>query len=120
LNEFVELTGFARSYAVLALRNHSGVVTVKPKLRVRGDVGKRQRRCGRRPDYDEAVKKVLLKVWRIMDFICGKRLAPVLSKILERLDRRRDLKCPVIREMLSRMSAATPIVCCARNGRSIS
>jgi hypothetical protein len=108
LNQFVELTGFARSYAALVLRNHGRVVQVNPKLRVRGDVGKRLRRPGRRPDYDEPVVKGLIKVWRIMDYICGKRLAPVLAEIVERLQRRGELKCdPEVRKKLSRMSAAT-------------
>src|SRR5437867_10022063 len=108
LNEFVELTGFARSYAAMVLRNHGRVVTVNAKLRVRGDVGKKLRRPGRRPDYDEQVVKVLLKVWRIMDYICSKRLAPVLAEIGERLERRGELKCdPEVIKKLSRMSAAT-------------
>jgi len=108
LNEFVELTGFARSYAALVLRNHGRVVQVNPQLRVRGDVGKKLRRPGRRPDYDESVVKVLIKVWRIMDYICGKRLAPVLAEIVERLQRRGEFKCdPEVSQKLSRMSAAT-------------
>ena len=108
LNEFVELTGFARSYAALVLRNHGRVVQVNPKLRVGGDVGKKLRRPGRRPDYDEQVVKVLIKVWRIMDYICGKRLAPVLSEIVERLQRRGELKGdPEVSQKLSRMSAAS-------------
>ena len=108
LNEFVELTGFARSYAAMVLRNHGRVVTVNPKLRVRGDVGKKLRRPGRRPDYDEEVVKALLKVWRIMDYICGKRLAPVLREMVELLDRRGELKCKAeTRQKLGRMSAAT-------------
>ncbi len=108
LNEFVELSGFARSYAALVLRNHGRVVTVNPKLRVRGDVGKKLRRPGRRPAYDEQVVKVLIKVWRIMDYICGKRLAPVLGEMVELLDRRGELKCKAeTRKKLGRMSAAT-------------
>ena len=108
LNEFVELSGFARSYAALVLRNHGRVVTVNAKLRVRGDVGKKLRRPGRRPDYDESVVKVLIKVWRIMDYICSKRLAPVLAEIVERLQRRGELKsAPEVIKKLSRMSAAT-------------
>ena len=108
LNEFVELTGFARSYAAMVLRNHGRVVTVNPKLRVRGDLGKKLRRPGRRPDYDEEVVKALLKVWRIMDYICGKRLAPVLREMVELLDRRGELKCKAeTRKKLGRMSAAT-------------
>ena len=48
LNEFVELTGYTRSYARLVLRNHGRVVQVSRQLRVHGDVGKRVNR-GRRP-----------------------------------------------------------------------
>src|SRR6266536_3384350 len=108
LNEFVELSGLARSYAALVLRNHGRVVQVNPQLRVRGDVGKKLRRPGRRPDYDESVVKVLIKVWRIMDYICSKRLAPVLAEIVERLQRRGELKsAPEVIKKLSRMSAAT-------------
>ena len=92
----------------MVLRNHGRVVTVNPKLRVRGDLGKKRRRPGRRPDYDEEVVKALLKVWRIMDYICGKRLAPVLSEMVELLDRRGELKCKAeTRKKLGRMSAAT-------------
>src|SRR2546430_16126370 len=108
LNEFVELTGFARSYAAMVLRNHGRVVTVNPKLRVRGDVGKKLRRPGRRADYDEEVVKALLKVWRVMEYICGKSLAPVLREMVELLDRRGEIKCKAeTRKKLGRMSAAT-------------
>lgn len=71
LSEFVELTGFARSYAALVLRNQGRVVQVSRKLRVRGDVGKRLPRRGRGPTYDEQTVKALVQVWRIMDYICG-------------------------------------------------
>ena len=92
----------------MVLRNHGRVVTVNPKLRVRGDLGKKRRRPGRRPDYDEEVVEALLKVWRIMDYICGKRLAPVLREMVEFLDRRGELKCKAeTRKKLGRMSAAT-------------
>src|SRR5258708_27701038 len=107
LNEFVELTGFARSYAALVLRNHGRVVQVNLKLRVRGDVGKKRRRPGRRPDYDEQVVKVLIKVWRVMDYICGKRFAPVVGGMVELLDRRGELKCKAgTRKKVGGMSAA--------------
>ncbi|MFN2511835.1 MAG: hypothetical protein ABR568_10375 [Pyrinomonadaceae bacterium] len=73
LNEFVELTGFARSYAALVLRKQGPVVPVNCKLRVRGDVGRKLPRPGRGPTYDEQTLKALVQVWRIMDYICGKR-----------------------------------------------
>lgn len=108
LNEFVELTGFARSYAAMVLRNQGRVVPVNRKLRVRGDVGKKLRQPGRRPTYDEQTVNALVQVWRIMDYICGKRLAPVLGEIIERLLRHNELRCDAATsKKLSRMSAAT-------------
>lgn len=108
LNEFVELTGFARSYAALVLRNQGRVVQVNRKLRVRGDVGKKLPRPGRGPTYDGETVKVLVQVWRIMDYICGKRLAPVLGEMVERLLRHNELRCDVgTSKKLARMSAAT-------------
>lgn len=108
LNEFVELTGFARCYAALVLRNQGRVVQVNRKLRVRGDVGKKLPRPGRGPTYDEQTVKVLVQVWRIMDYICGKRLAPVLGEMVERLLRHNELRCDAATsKKLARMSAAT-------------
>ena len=108
LNEFVELTGFARSYAALVLRNQGRVVSVSRKLRVRGDVGTKLPRRGRGPTYDERTVKALVQVWRIMDYICGKRLAPVLGEIIERLLRHNELRCDAATsKKLARMSAAT-------------
>jgi hypothetical protein len=108
LNEFVELTGFARSYAALVLRNQGRVVVVNHKLRVRGDVGKKLLRPGRGPIYDAETVKVLVQVWRIMDYICGKRLAPVLGEMVERLLRHNELRCDrATSKKLGRMSAAT-------------
>ncbi|MFN2532759.1 MAG: transposase [Pyrinomonadaceae bacterium] len=108
LNEFVELTGFARCYAALVLRNQGRVVQVNRKLRVRGDVGKKLPRPGRGPTYDEQTVKVLIQVWRLMDYICGKRLAPILGEIVERLQRHNELRCDAATsKKLARMSAAT-------------
>ena len=108
LNEFVELTGFARSYAALVLRNHGRVVQVNRQLRVRGDLGKKLPRRGRGPTYDAQTVKVLLQVWRLMDYICGKRLAPVLGELVERLLRHNELRCDAATsQKLGRMSAAT-------------
>jgi hypothetical protein len=108
LDEFVELTGFARSYAALVLRNQGRVVQVNRKLRVRGDVGQKLPRPGRGPTYDAQTVKVLVQVWRIMDYICGKRLAPVLGEMVERLLRHNELRCDTATsKKLARMSAAT-------------
>jgi hypothetical protein len=107
LNEFVELTGYGRSYARLVLRNHGRVVQVSPQLRVRGEVGKKAARV-RHAYYDEAVVKALVFVWRVMDYICGKRLAPVLGEMVELLVRHDELQCAAeTRQKLAQISAAT-------------
>lgn len=107
LNEFVELTGYTRSYARLVLRNHGRVVQVSRRVRVRGDVGKRVKRA-RQAYYDQQVVRVLIVVWRIMDFICGKRLAPVLGEMVELLERRGEIKCGgETKKKLAKLSAAT-------------
>jgi hypothetical protein len=43
--------------------------------------------AGPQTNYDEPTVKALVQVWRIMEYICGKRLAPVLGEIVERLRR---------------------------------
>ncbi|MGI9069676.1 MAG: hypothetical protein ACR2HX_25140 [Pyrinomonadaceae bacterium] len=52
--------------------------------------------------------KVLVQVWRIMDYICGKRLAPVLGEMVERLLRHNEMRCDAATsKKLAQMSAAT-------------
>src|SRR5262249_11174185 len=58
--------------------------------------------------YDDQVLSALLKVWMIMDQICGKRLAPMMEEIVTRLEAFGELKLlPSTREKLLRISAAT-------------
>jgi len=50
----------------------------------------------------------LIKVWEVMDYPCGKRLAPVMSEVLENLTKHRRIRISsTIREKLCRISAAT-------------
>ncbi len=51
-----------------------------------GDVRKSCGRRGRKKIYTAEVKKALIKVWYIMDCICGKRLAAVMKEIVKRLE----------------------------------
>ena len=62
----------------------------------------------RHREYDEKVREVLKKVWKILDYICGKRLVAVLGETLERLERFGEISCDAeTREKLNRISAAT-------------
>lgn len=107
LDEFTALTGYGRSYARLVLRNCGRIVDLGSGVRVRGSTRKKAKREVVRC-YGEPEKKALEKVWRIMDYICGKRLAPVLGEMTDLLVRHGELQCTAeTQEKLGRMSAAT-------------
>lgn len=107
LDEFTKLTGYGRRYASYVLRSHGRKVWVSATTRIQGDVRKRATRK-KAPVYDNEVLEALRKVWAIMDYICGKRLAPVLKEIVIRLERYREIKISdEVREKLFRISPAT-------------
>ena len=97
LCEFVALTGYNRSYAACVLRR--GVGRRRPPS---GRAGGRQR------TYDDRVFKALKKIWAIMDFICGKRLAPYMGELVPHLIRHGELRiAEETRRKLIRISPAT-------------
>lgn len=108
LDQFVEATGYNRAYAAQVLRGHGRTVEVAPGKVVEGSVRVRRKRPPREPEYGPEVVKALKKVWKTMDYICGKRLAPALPEVVPCLIRHGELrvKAPV-RDKLLRMSAAT-------------
>lgn len=107
LDQFVSTTGYSRWYARLVLR-HQGrriqtdkqtIVVVERKSR-----NKRKRACC----YDEKVQTALVKLWRIMDYICGKRLQPQLPELITVLERHNEFHCDrETRAKLLRISAAS-------------
>jgi hypothetical protein len=77
LDEFVEMTGYNRTYAAWLLNQQGRKVWVNRKLAVVGEVGIRSRRRRRRV-YGEDVKRVLIRLWELLDYLCGKRLVGAL------------------------------------------
>lgn len=106
LSELVELTEYSRAYARRVLRQHGQ--RVKPgKQALVVDVRLRAPRQ-RSAFYDDKVKAALLKIWRMMDYICGKRMQPALAEMVVVLERHNELRCdPGTRAKLLRISAAT-------------
>jgi hypothetical protein len=94
LDEFAAVTGYHRKHAMRLLR-----------------AGQVNRRRGPRPCrriYDEAVREALIVVWEASDRICGKRLRPLLSILVEAMERHGHLQLvPEVRARLLAMSAAT-------------
>src|SRR5215475_8531051 len=106
LSELVELTEYSRAYARRVLRQH-GQRMKSGKQSLVVDVRLRSRRC-RVPYYDEKVKAALSKIWKVMDYICGKRMQPALAEMVVVLERHNELRCDrQTKAKLLRVSAAT-------------
>src|SRR5689334_3412728 len=105
LDQFIATTGYSRWYARLMLR-HEGrrIQTDKQTIVVVERKSRRRRRRARR--YD--VQTALVRLWRIMDYICGKRLQPLLPELLPVLERYNEFSCArETRAKLLRISAAS-------------
>lgn len=99
LDELCALTGWHRDHARKALRT-----AVKPTPGAR----QQKRRKHRDPVYGPEVMAALRKVWAVLDAPAGKRLAPFLPEIVDRLVACGELDIsPETRYRLVRMSAAT-------------
>lgn len=108
LDRFVDATGYNRSYAGWLLRNHGKRVEAAPGVVVEGSVRAKKRPTPRKRVYGPQEVKALKKVWKIMDYICGKRLAPFLPELVPRLVRQGELKVSkATAAKLARMSPAT-------------
>jgi len=107
LEQFVEATGYNRCYGSQLLRGHGKRVTFAPKVVVEGHVGVKGRRRGRKPYYGPEVVRALKKVWKIMDYICGKRLAAILPEVVPILVRHGELRVSrLVQKKLMQISAA--------------
>jgi hypothetical protein len=84
LDYFVLTTGLkSRNYAAKVLRTHGKRVRLDEKSYA--DIAKTGKRPGRKKKYDEEFKNVLFCTWETMDYICGKRLKPVLGQVVGNL-----------------------------------
>jgi hypothetical protein len=102
LDEFIELTGYNRSYARTVLRNYGQAGKHKRPV-----ISARRRALSRR-HYDHKVLEALGRIWMILDFICGKRLVAIMPEVLRRLEHFGELKVEArTRAKLLKISAAT-------------
>ena|SRR5262245_38785147 len=82
LDECCRLTGYSRAYASHLLCHYKPALKRKAKAQ--------NPSSGRKtvtPYYDGKVRQELVKIWMIMDCICGKRLKPFLSEIIPILEK---------------------------------
>lgn len=102
LAELVQLTEYSRVYARRILRQYGKRPRPGPQARPVRSARHRP------PYYDQPVQVALLQIWRIMDYICGKRLQAALPELVTVLERHNELRCDrLTREKLLRVSAAT-------------
>jgi hypothetical protein len=107
LDQFIATTGYSRWYARLVLRHEGRRVQTNKQTIVVVERKSRMKRKRARY-YDEKVQTALVKLWRIMDYICGKRLQPMLPELLPVLERFNEFSCDgQTRAKLLRISAAS-------------
>ena len=107
LDEFTQMTGYNRSYAAYLLR-HQGK-RIRLGERVVGIADATQKLPQERPrKYGRQVVKVLKKIWALLDYMCGKRLAAILPEVVPILEKQGELRVSAVtRERLMEISAAT-------------
>ena len=107
LTEFTQMTGYNRCYGAYLLRHQGKRIWLSPKVVAVGDVGKKA--GGQRArKYDQKVLAALKSVWKILDYLCGKRLVAILPEVVPILERHGELKVDAnTRERLIQISAAT-------------
>ena len=111
LTEFCSTPGYARHYAAWIL-NHWGTTI---RTQVGGQtlcfkVGSRgaRPRTGRPRRYDDAFISALRELWALFDYLCGKRLVPLLRELIDLLCTSGGVACSQeIRSLLGTVSPAT-------------
>jgi len=107
LDEFCKTTDYSRGYARFVLRNHGRQVWLRGKRVVVGDARQRQQRLKPRY-YDEQVVQALIKLWQLLNYLCGKRLVAIMPELIAKLEQFGELRLtPLTKEKLLRISAAT-------------
>ena len=107
LDEFCETTGYSRGYARFVLRNHGRQVWLRGGKVVVGDARQRQQRLKPRY-YDEPVVQALIKLWQLLNYLCGKRLVAIMPELIAKLEQFGELRLtPLTKQKLLRISAAS-------------
>lgn len=92
LDEFCQVCGYARKYAIELLRR-------KPRVRAK--------KPGPKPKYDQAVFQPLLALWLLSEQMCSKRLKAALPLWLPYYEQAHGRLAPGTRVQLLRISPAT-------------
>jgi len=112
LDEFCKNTGYHRKYAIFLLGRAGktqlrriGSATVKVIITAKTNIKRKYKRF-----YDEPVEQVILALWRFFNFVCGKRLVPMIRDNLDAIaysERFRNIVTTEVKEKLSKISRST-------------
>ncbi|MBI4457275.1 MAG: hypothetical protein HY644_15455 [Acidobacteria bacterium] len=86
LEQVVEATGYIRRYAARLLRKQGKRLYLKKGVVLEGDLEAPSPRQRRRI-YGEEVKKELKRLWQMLDYLSGRRMAAALPDLIEALER---------------------------------
>jgi hypothetical protein len=111
LDEFTKTTGYNRKYAIGLLfgwgKEKLRTVEGKPVRFIVGKPAKRRKRRGRLL-YGQAVREAVRAIWRLFDYMCGKRLAVLIRLNIALLQREAELGIDEeVRQKLLQISPAT-------------
>jgi len=107
LNEFIQITGYNRSYAAQILRKKKvlGYLTIDDK-RIKYTISGKKKK--KKKHYDQDVLLALNQLWEEADSICSKRLAPFLTELIEVLEKYGEINLTrEVKEKLLTISPAT-------------
>ena len=91
LNELIIITEMNRKYLARLLRMHGKKVRIEKHAWVQADICAKEKLRGRKKEYDQKVFEKLKVIWEMLDFMCGKRLAPIMEEALENIFRFRSM-----------------------------
>ncbi len=111
LDEYTQTTGYNRKYAIHLLSTWGceqlHMIDGKPVKFIVGKPRKRKKRIGKRI-YDDSVREAVKKIWKLFDYMCGKRLAILIRMNIDELSDDTELEIDEsIRDKLIKISPVT-------------
>ena len=98
-DEFTKVTGYNRSYAAYWLRRHGKRIRLRGK--VVGIADATQKLLQERPrKYGRQVVKVFKKMWALLDYMWGTRLAAILPEVVAILEKEEVLQATMCKRWM--------------------
>ena len=111
LDEYINLTGFHRKYAISkinsCIKRRTHVFNNKTITSCKVEIPKKKKRIYI-PKYDDVFKATLIAIWSYFDYMCGQRLVPFIKENITELAKVKTFRITdIIKEKLLTISSAT-------------